>query len=189
MHTHSFLPEYSSAKVLEDIKRGRGGFHMESIMDVHQSLLRTHGLLHESATILLSSRMEVLYASPRARPILKELKGAILRADVTVPPAILAYIGQRVMKQIQIQRVQANFAPIFDQCSISTEQGSYQCSSLGIPSTTAIDHAQIIIALREDRWSRFPLQPVKPTPRSLWVRLSRLRAMNWTPAPGIEQQP
>ena len=86
---------------------------MESITDVHQSLLRTHGLSHESATIILSSRMEVLYASQQAQDMLRELKGTIVRPDISVPPAILAYIGQRVMKQIQIQRVQANFAPIF----------------------------------------------------------------------------
>ena len=73
---------------------------MESITDVHQSLLRTHGLLHESATIILSSRMEVLYASQHAQDMLRELKGTIVRPDITVPPAILAYIGQRVMKQI-----------------------------------------------------------------------------------------
>jgi hypothetical protein len=120
--------------------------------------------------------MEVLYASQQAQDMLRELKGTIVRPDISVPPAILAYIGQRVMKQIQIQRVQANFAPIFDQCSINTGQGSYQCSSLGIPAKTAIDHAQIIFVLRKDRWTSLRLRPVKPTGRSLRAHFSRLRS-------------
>lgn len=160
---------------------------MESITDVHQSLLRTHGLSHESATIILSSRMEVLYASQQAQDMLRELKGTIVRPDISVPPAILAYIGQRVMKRIQIQRVQANFAPIFDQCSINTGQGSYQCSSLGIPSKTAIDHAQIIFVLRKDRWTSLRLRPVKPTGRSLRAHFSRLRSLTRIPSPSIQQ--
>ena len=156
---------------------------MESTMDVHRSLLRTHGLSHESATIILSSRMKVLYASQQAQDILTQLKGTILRPDVSVPPAILAYIGQRVMKLIQIQRVQANFAPIFDQCSISTGQGSYQCSSLGIPSKTAIDHAQIILVLREDRWTSLRLRRIKPTRQSLWAHFSRLYSLTRIASP------
>lgn len=161
---------------------------MELRMDVHQSLLRTHGLSHESATIILSSRMEVLYSSQQAQDILKELKGIILCPDVSIPPAILAYIGQRVMKQIQMQRIQANFAPIFDQCSIKARHGSYQCSSLGIPSKTAIDHAQIILVLREDRWTSLRLRPVNPTRRSLWAHFSRLCSLARVPSPAIQQR-
>ena len=159
---------------------------MKSVIDVHQTLLRTHGLSHESATIILSSRMQVLYASQQAQDILKELKGTILRPDVSVPPAILAYIGQRVMKLIQIQRVQGNFAPIFDQCAISAGQGSYQCSSLGIPSKTAIDHAHIILVLREDRGTNLRLRRTTPTRRSLWAHFSRLYSLTRIPSPVVQ---
>lgn len=150
---------------------------MESTIDFHRSLLRAHGVSHESATVILSSGMKVLYASPAAQDVLRDLKEAVLRPDVTVPPPILAYIGQRVMKQIQMQRVQADYAPIFDQCSIRSVHRTYQCSSLGIPSKTAIDLAQIILVLCEDRWTSLRLQTGKSPRRSLWAPFSILQSL------------
>jgi hypothetical protein len=151
---------------------------MEST-NLHECLLRTHGLLHESATLILSSGMKILYASPEAQDIIRELKGSLTRPEPTVPPSILAYVAQRIMKQIQIQRVVGDFAPIGGECSIRSGRRSYHCSSLGIPSKDAIDEAQIILVLRETRWTSVHLQPRQPLESSrfaLWFHFSKLQS-------------
>jgi hypothetical protein len=145
----------------------------------HESLLRTHGLAHESTTVILSSEMSILYASPDAQDILRELKGSILRPETTVPPSILAYIGQGIMKQIQLQRAVGNFAPVLNECSISSAQRHYHCSTLGIPSKMAIHQAKIIVVLRQDRWTSVRLRPVRRSmmiSQTLRSRFSRLQS-------------
>ena len=147
--------------------------------NLHESLLRTHGLFHESATVILSSGMKILYASPEGQDILMDLKGSITHPVSTVPPSTLAYIGQRIMKQIQIQRVVGDFAPIFEEYSISSTRRRYQCSSLGIPSKAAIEEAQIILVLREDRWTSIRLRPPQATKTArlaLRFHLSKLQS-------------
>jgi len=139
-------------------------------MELH-ALLRRHGLSHESATVILSSGMAILHASPKAQDVLRELKGSIKRADVTVPPSIIAYIGQGIMKQIQIQRVVGDFSPISGQYSINSVRTSYHCCSLGIPSKLAIEESMIILALHEDRWASIRLRPTR-----LWFHFSKLQS-------------
>ena len=141
---------------------------------LHQSLLRTHGLAHESATVILSSGMTILYASSEAQDVLRELKGSLTRPVSTVPPSTLAYIGQRIMKQIQIQRAVGDFSPIAGECSISGSRRRFHCSSLGIPSKAAIDEAHIIFVFHEDRWTSLRLPVVKPARLSRWFHLSAL---------------
>ena len=147
----------------------------------HQSLLRLHGLSHEPISIVLSSRMNILYASAEAEIVLRDLKGPLSHPDDSVPPAILAYIGQGMMKQIQLQRFLENFAPIFEECSVRSVRRLYHCSSLGIPSRIAIDEAKIILALREDRWTSMrlrPLQRLTSKPLSLWPSFLRFQSHN-----------
>jgi hypothetical protein len=43
--------------------------------------------------------MEVLYASQQAQDMLRELKGTIVRPDISVPPAILALTHNYVVDQ------------------------------------------------------------------------------------------
>jgi hypothetical protein len=148
---------------------------------LHESLLRTHGLFHESATLILSSGMKILYASSEAQDIIRVLKGSLTRPEPTVPPSILAYVAQRIMKQIQIQRVVGDFAPIAGECSISSGRRSYHCSSLGIPSKDAIDEAQIVFVLRETRWTSIHLQPRRPLESSrlaLWFHVSKQQVLS-----------
>lgn len=126
-----------------------------------KELIRSQGLSEKSAVVILSSCMKILYASPEGLQLLQELSESATYHGMHTP-AILAYMGEGIMKRIQLQRAMMDYSPVLNEHSFENRRRRLRCSVIGIPYEKGIDETQIIFVFCEERG--MPITPKRIHP-------------------------
>jgi len=122
-----------------------------------------------SAIVVLSSSLVVLYANRGGMTVLRELKGTEEEAALEIPAPVIAYLGNGILKHIDVRRMSHVYAPFSITCSIQAPARNWYCRALGLPSHEEIDRSRIVllfsdIPTRSDLPERRNLVPLTSSP-------------------------
>jgi hypothetical protein len=95
------------------------------------------------AIVVLSSRLVVLHANRGGMAVLRELKESE-EASILVPPPVLAYLADGILKNIDIRRMLRVYAPFSMTCSIHGPARIWHCQAFGLPSQDESDRSRIV---------------------------------------------
>jgi hypothetical protein len=76
--------------------------------------------------------------------VLRELKESE-EASILVPPPVLGYLAEGILKDIDIRRTLRNYASFSMTCSIQGPARIWHCQAFGLPSRDEIDRSRIVL--------------------------------------------
>jgi hypothetical protein len=75
--------------------------------------------------------------------VLRELKESE-EASILVPPPVLGYLAEGILKDIDIRRTSRVCAPFSMTCSIQGPARTWHCQAFGLPSQDESDRSRIV---------------------------------------------